>query len=259
MPEITHPCAQCVMGFPEMCENPTVIEQEVPIPDTREFWIIPCIEKFRETPQTLAAALRGEAGRPALQPGQITDATSTGRKRAAQIMPFFEGQVCGWAGLKHAGGGVVPILGCQGNTIADVKTTEAAHEAGADEVGHRHHGPDKNVLNNTPGMNLHGVCSVCHTRWHAVNDRYYSPEGRPGPAFPFTPVEPYYGHDPLTTFTEEELAIADAWWSLPKAERPEFPFKPAEGTKMLLPFEAGDATLNENPFPDSPFEIGDFE
>ena len=176
------------------------------------------------------------------------------------MMPFLRDQVCGWAGLKHAGGGVIPILGCQGNTIADVKSTEAARELGADEVGHRHHGPDKNVLNNTPGMNLHGICSRCHTRWHALNDPFYSPDGRSDEAdVPFLPVEPYYFHDSQTTFTDEEWEEVEAWWDLPVKDRGEFPFTPSDTARKALPMSADPATLidEENPFPDSPFsEIG---
>jgi len=253
----TRICLACAAGVPEECLNPKVSIDPAGDPD--EFWIIPCQVQFAYT--VGAQKEKGLVGRPLLDPSQITDVKSTGRKRAAAIMPFLQGQVCGWAHLKHAGGGVVPILGCQGNVIADVKTTTEARDKGADEVGHRHHGPDKNVLNNTPGVNLHGICSVCHTRWHAINDEHYSEDGRPDQAdLPFLPVEAYYFHDNQTTFTDEEWEEAEAWWDLDKFERGPYPFQPPDTARKALPPEAVSATLDtdENPFPDSPFsEIGD--
>lgn len=42
----------------------------------------------------------------------------------------------------------------------------------------RHHGPDKNTLNNEQG-NVHRICHFCHNTWHAVNDEDYDwSEGR---------------------------------------------------------------------------------
>lgn len=253
---VTHMCLPCASGNYGECENPELL------PELQGAWIIPCVSKFAAEPFSIVKG-KGQVGRPLLDPSEITDVTSTGRKRAAAIMPFLKGQVCGWAHLKHAGGGVVPILGCLGNTIADVKTTEEAHEKGADEVGHRHHGPDKNVLNNTPEVNLHGVCTPCHTRWHALNDPHYAEEGRPDDAAePFTPVEPYFAHDNQTTFTDEEHALAEAWWNLPVKERGDYPFTPPDTARKLLPAAATSATLEpaDNPWDDGdPFEIGDSE
>ena len=77
----------------------------------------------------------------------MADVLSTGRKRAAIAAPIEVGSKCEWAGLKFAGGGVHPIIGCVGNTATD-----------------RHHGPDKSVLNNEVGINLHRICSKCHNR-----------------------------------------------------------------------------------------------
>jgi hypothetical protein len=34
---------------------------------------------------------------------------------------------------------------------------------------HRHHGPDKNTMNNSDG-NVHRICAVHHNNWHAQND-----------------------------------------------------------------------------------------
>jgi hypothetical protein len=245
----THMCPACAAGLFEECLNPEYASDE------DQIWIIPCAVAFTFKQLSEVPKDKGQAGRPLLDPNQVTDVKSTGRKRAAAIMPFFEGQVCAWAMLKFAGGGVIPILGCQGNVIADVKSTEAARLLGADEVGHRHHGPDKNVLNNTPEVNLHGICTVCHTRWHALNDPFYSPEGRPDKADqPFLPVEAYYFHDRDTTFTDEEYEIAETWWDLKPSERQErFPFEPLVTARKALPLAAASATLDsdENPFPES--------
>ena len=260
MRDITHMCPACAAGLPEECSQPQYRHEGHG--EWGSHWLIPCRTLFTTTEGVAAPKEKGAVGRPLLDPSEITDVKSTGRKRAAAIMPFLQGQVCGWANLKHAGGGVVPILGCQGNTIADVKTTAEARERGADEVGHRHHGPDKNVLNNTPGMNLHGVCTVCHNRWHALNDPHYDPKGRPDKAdTPFLPVEEYYFHDAQTTFTDQEWLEAEDWWDLDVADRGPYPFTPPDTARTALPLSAVAATLtnDDNPFPDSsPFtEIGD--
>ena len=248
-------CPACAAGYPEECHNPQEVEGH---PE----WIIPCLVEFEAVVAVIDKKTKtGVVGRPLLDPDEITDIKSTGRKRAAAIMPFLEGRVCDWAGLRHAGGGVIPILGCQGNTITEAKKTEDAHEKGYDEVGHRHHGPDKNVLNNTPGMNLHGICTPCHTRWHALNDPHYDEKGRPPKATtPFLPVEPYYLHDGQTPFTDEEWELVEQWWDLPVKDRESFPVSPPETARKALPIPSDPATLitEENPFLDSPFsEIGD--
>lgn len=55
------------------------------------------------------------------------------------------------------GGGEFPIQGCSDGVQLN-----------------RHHGPDKNTLNNEPG-NVHRICAHCHNRWHAKNDPDYDP------------------------------------------------------------------------------------
>lgn len=97
-----------------------------------------------------------KVGRPEKEAGEMADPLSTGRKRAAAALPIAVGDICDWAFLKEAGGGVVPITGCPGYPASD-----------------RHHGPDKNTLNNEVGVNLHKVCDFCHNRWHAANDMFY--------------------------------------------------------------------------------------
>lgn len=124
---------------------------------------------------------------------QYKDPISTGRKRAAQMYPIEPGMVCEWANLKHAGGGVVPIVGCLGRPASD-----------------RHHGPDKNTMNNAPG-NLHRICDYCHNTWHALNDPHYGP--RPEQTLPFLPKGEvgvdWLDHDSETKATHDEILAAE--------------------------------------------------
>jgi hypothetical protein len=122
------------------------------------------------------------------------DPVSTGRKRAAEMYPISAGMVCEWANLKRAGGGVVPIIGCVGRPASD-----------------RHHGPDKNTMNNAPG-NLHRICDFCHNTWHAANDPFYGE--RPVHTKPFIPEGEkgvgWFDHDPVTKASMEEILEAEA-------------------------------------------------
>lgn len=122
------------------------------------------------------------------------DPISTGRKRAAEMYPITTGMVCEWAGLKRAGGGVTPIIGCVGRPASD-----------------RHHGPDKNTMNNMQG-NLHRICDHCHNTWHALNDPAYGE--RPEHTQPFIPngivgVD-WFAHDGETKATMVEILEAEA-------------------------------------------------
>lgn len=85
----------------------------------------------------------------------LKDQQSTGRKRAARWYPLDENALCEWAMKKNCGGGKFPITGCAMNL----------QQA-------RHHGPDKNTLNNEKG-NVHRICHSCHNRWHTLNDPDY--------------------------------------------------------------------------------------
>lgn len=87
----------------------------------------------------------------------LKDQQSTGRKRAARLYPLDRDALCEWAFKSRQGGGTHPIEGCLGNKQRD-----------------RHHGPDKNTLNNDPG-NVHRICHFCHHGWHAKNDPDYDP------------------------------------------------------------------------------------
>ncbi len=88
----------------------------------------------------------------------VRDPKSTGRKRAAVLFPLVPESDCEWKGLANCGGGKYPIVGC----------LEGKQE-------HRHHGPDKNTLNNSAG-NVHRICDNCHNIWHSQNDPDYDPE-----------------------------------------------------------------------------------
>lgn len=84
----------------------------------------------------------------------LKDQQSTGRKRAAEMYPLYRELDCEWQGRKNCGGGK-PIVGCM----------DGKQQA-------RHHGPDKNTLNNDVG-NVHRICHSCHNNWHALNDPGY--------------------------------------------------------------------------------------
>lgn len=134
-------------------------------------------------------------GGPVKNAEDMADPISTGRKRAAIAKPIEEGMVCEWAGLRNAGGGVEPIIGCNGNSATNI-----------------HHGPDKDVLNNVDS-NLHRICPNCHNRWHTLNDVYYGV--RPTPGTPFIPLVPYVlrDHDSDTKASVEEIFNNEMYWS----------------------------------------------
>jgi hypothetical protein len=152
-------------------------------------------------------------GRPMLDPNDITDIKSTGRKRAAMVAPIFDGMVCEWAGLKYAGGGVQPIVGCLGTLITEAKGS-----------GERHHGPDKNVLNNSVGVNLHRICQNCHKRWHALNDPYYAPV-RPDASEQYLPLTEHvsFAHDPITQASDEDKDLSVDYWMTRTEKRGSYP------------------------------------
>lgn len=112
----------------------------------------------------------------------LKDQQSTGRKRAAALYPLDREAPCEWRGLRNAGGGQFPIVGCSSGT----------QQA-------RHHGPDKNTLNNEEG-NVHRICHRCHNRWHTKNDPGYE-WGNPG--------QP---HDPFTKAETQEIIDSEFYW-----------------------------------------------
>ena len=205
-------CWSCLVGLFDECANPQPLEGH-------EGYFIPCGQLYSEQ----HVIETNGAGRPVTRPDQVTDEKSTGRKRATMLAPILTGSRCEWSGLRSAGGGPVPIVGCEGNLIDDVKR-QADVRPPATHVGHLHHGPDKATLNNAVGANLHRVCAVCHNRWHAANDEFYAK--RQPAHMPFLPTVPYYLHDPINVATAEEIAAAEDWWATAKAKRGAFPVVP---------------------------------
>lgn len=112
----------------------------------------------------------------------LRDQQSTGRKRAARWFPLDESAACEWRGMKNCGGGDHPIVGCV---------------SGLQE--NRHHGSDKNTLNNEIG-NVHRICRFCHARWHVMNDEGYVWGGYHKP------------HNPQSA-TNQELIDNENYWS----------------------------------------------
>ena len=200
---IAEACWACVSGLHEECFDLT------PIDDAG--YKCCC---FDSKPGSDSDNWAKEIGRPVSAPADITDVLSAGRKRAAMLYPIFDGMTCEWAGLKFAGGGVEPIIGCNGNKLSSKKGGE-----GDFIQGDVHHGPDKNTLENGSG-NAHRICAYCHHRWHAANDKFYGPrptrdDGKIDGTKPFLPLPEYelLLHDPETKATDEEIKENEIYWA----------------------------------------------
>lgn len=142
-----------------------------------------------KTADTIADVV-SKMGRPVKSGNDFVDAESTGRKRAAELLPTetLNTMICEWALLKEAGGGIYPIKGCHGNKATD-----------------RHHGPNKNTLYNERKSNLHAICSFCHNLWHSKNDATYEGE-RPEGDSPWYPTGEWQEHNP----EGERMSIQEA-------------------------------------------------
>lgn len=175
------PCIYCSAEDHLLCSNPDIDNQ---------LCCCSTLTELETVPQISTGNIKG--------PDAITDVQSTGRKRAALLYPITEGMICEWAKLKYAGGGVVPIIGCLGNVATD-----------------RHHGPDKNTLNNRE-ENVHRICSFCHNYWHARNDEFYGE--RPNGTEPFIPLDGHEWqlHNPNDEATIEEIVKAQIGRKQPK-------------------------------------------
>lgn len=198
-------CLSCYQGYHDECMAPV----------EREDGLYDCCCSLREAEITVAAGESlGLVGRPLKPLDEIKDKTSAGRKRAATIAPIFPGMECEWAGLRNAGGGPRPIVGCRGNLIQEKNGTDPDYLQ-----GDRHHGPNKSTLENTPGINLHRICAACHTHWHVLNDPFYP--ARPQADQVYFPREDvtFYAHDGLTEATEDEMDNSEAYWALSSEER----------------------------------------
>lgn len=213
-------CVWCNLGFYAECVNPKEAE---------EGYIIPCAV-WMASVRVVDTEGTGDIGRPMSDPADVKDPKSTGRKRAAALAPIFPEMLCEWAGLRHAGGGVVPIVGCDGHRLVDEK---GQRDDGLWQ-GDRHHGPDKNTLNNAVGFNLHRICVSCHHRWHSLNDPYYD-EPRPPADVQWSPSVEYYRHDPVTKANKAEYEDAEAWWLLPKKDRGDYPIIASDTLTKVAP------------------------
>lgn len=202
---IAETCWSCVCGLHEECFELKPTEDE--------HYRCCCFGKPTDSDE---GNFVREVGRPVAEAHEIVDVLSTGRKRAAMLYPIFEGMTCEWAGLKNAGGGVVPIIGCNGNLLSPKKGGDS--EQGYVQ-GDAHHGPDKNTLANQPG-NVHRICAYCHHRWHAANDKFYGSrptkeDGNVDGTKAFLPLPEYEweDHDPDTLATDEEIEENEIYWA----------------------------------------------
>lgn len=167
-------CRYCVVEFPhDPTEN--------------------CTDSVEEVEVGIQKVVSNLIGRPPKDLDEMTDPESAGRKRAAALLPKDEllNMICEWSMLKEAGGGVFPIKGCHNNKATD-----------------RHHGPNKNTLDNERGINLHAICAFCHNRWHAANDDSYEGK-RPLDGTPWLPQGDYKPHNPNDKMTLKESLVEE--------------------------------------------------
>lgn len=231
-------CWACVVSLHEECPDPQPLSDEL-----AELGYITCCCVLRPDDSTeghsIKSERKGEVGRPAVDVELVADAVSTGRRRSQMLYPIMPGQVCEWAGLRHAGGGAAPIIGCTGNLIIERKGGDP--DRGYVQ-GDRHHGPDKNTFANEPG-NVHRICVFCHHRWHALNDKHYGKrprreDGKVDATKPFLPkpdVESFR-HDPDTKATTRELEESEEYWARNRRKADEAPVDeeetPDEGAEI---------------------------
>jgi len=199
-------CWPCVVNLHHECLDPQMVQpEELEIAlSNDDAWVRCCCFMSKDTD---AKEFALGVGRPVADPADITDITSTGRRRAQMMYPIMTGMLCEWSGLKYAGGGIRPIVGCDGNTIEATK--EGPH------AGHRHHGPNKNVIDNA-ASNVHRICTTCHNRWHTLNNPFYLGERPPADQawFPTPPEgELLRKHDPETMATDEDREEDAAFWA----------------------------------------------
>lgn len=186
-PEYTTDCL-CIMGQANMGH---VINESCKVAESPVAFISDPSEPTLDEVGDIINVSRGR-GRPPKLDEDLVDPESAGRKRAAAKVKV-KNVKCEWTYLKHAGGGVNPIMGCIGYPASAL-----------------HHGPDKSTLNNSrpedvgagEPYNLHNICNFCHARWHVVNDEYFGSNGaldRPKDNSTWVPIVPYKEHDPNTT------------------------------------------------------------
>lgn len=199
-------CTSCVAQLHGLCDNPGELNGE----RCCCCWVGELNEGAFQGIAGTSSGSVGESNSRHKESSTLKDVLSTGRHRAAIAKPFADGAICEWAGLKHAGGGVKPIVGCNGNQLFKERGKYA-----------RHHGPDKNVLNNEPA-NLHLICPTCHNRWHVLNDPYYGDgtgASRPDAGTTWLPNIEWKEHDPITKATLEDIIANETYWLTPQEER----------------------------------------
>jgi len=147
-------CFPCIRGLHGACK---VTDCDCSHNEAAEPTVISSEPEDEEHTETVGRTRRNKPD------SAVTDQQSTGRKRAAKLYPLDHEARCEWADASPTnpkGGGTKPItVGC-----SDSNATQQA----------RHHGPDKNTLNNEPG-NVHRICHWHHNNWHAANDPSYQP------------------------------------------------------------------------------------
>jgi hypothetical protein len=128
-------CIFCLRGLQQICghENENISELSSNVIESDGLGIDP--ESQNVTYKTDAS---------------LVDQQSTGRKRAAKLYPLNPEDYCEWAGKRNQGGGKTPIDGCGIRLDSSIGMQSC-----------RHHGPDKNTLNNEAG-NVHRICTPCH-------------------------------------------------------------------------------------------------
>jgi hypothetical protein len=169
-------CLQCGRGLHKFCQIANCLVCHPTAQDT--------VEKSGEEDDNwhYKARKRSSIRSKGKRDETLRDQQSTGRKRAAIKFPLDRNASCEWRGLRFAGGGKYPIVGC----------LDGKQQA-------RHHGPDKNTLNNDEG-NVHRICHTCHNRWHSRNDSGYE----------WGAI--YRPHNPNTEATSEEIWEAEREW-----------------------------------------------
>lgn len=154
-------CGDCAYGLYDLCGHTPPVSEDNSSPqevfDTGG--MAPPSTNIPPNPQRRAPEVTNDGNtlRFTKEDSEVKDAHSTGRKRAAVLYPIEDGAICEWSRLSNAGGGKHPIVGCVNNPATN-----------------RHHGPDKDTLNNSEG-NVHRICTHCHNLWHYLNDNDYDP------------------------------------------------------------------------------------
>lgn len=152
-------CIECLRGFHEECVlKPCCCGKEEEKEDST-----PIFSEVIDQP----IEIKRSVGRPV----QEVIGVSAGRKRAAEIYGNEMGidKPCEWRGMANCGGGKFPIIGCLSGTRE-----------------HIHHGPNKDTSHNERN-NVSLICTLCHNRWHAANDKAYEEDPE---AYKLLPKQP---------------------------------------------------------------------